>query len=167
MSTKKITFHLGPRNCGKSEFVERELKDFENKVYIGTLPKISKYSKTITKHRCRRGKDWETIELSFNFEKDISKINNVIKKKQRVSSCMLDGIWTWYYFTNQKLNNNFCPIYFADKLSEIIKDNNIVWKLVDVFYNNSEIGLNRTLLLIQNRIIENLEITNIINWSNE
>lgn len=71
-----IEFHIGPRNCGKSVFVEQKMENFNKLFYIATLPQFKIYTNTIISHRKRRSQKWTTIELSFNLEEDIHNIKN-------------------------------------------------------------------------------------------
>lgn len=41
-----IEFHIGPRNCGKSVFVEQKMENFNKLFYIATLPQFKIYTNT-------------------------------------------------------------------------------------------------------------------------
>ena len=160
MINRIIEFHTGPRNCGKSIYVENQLSIFNKLLYIATLPPTkNEYLKSIQKHRERRGNKWDTLEISFNFKHDISKINEYIQDFDEYSACMIDGIWTWFQFQNEIGNETVTATEFASELTNIINNSKINWYLVDVnFYNEIDLAT------IHYNLIRDLNIRRIKNW---
>lgn len=160
MINRIIEFHTGPRNCGKSIYVENQLSIFNKLLYIATLPPTkNEYLKSIQKHRERRGNKWDTLEISFNFKHDISKINEYIQDFDEYSACMIDGIWTWFQFQNELGNKNVTTTEFASELINILSNSKSNWYLVDVdFYNETDLAT------IHYNLIRDLHITRIRNW---
>jgi len=160
MINRIIEFHTGARNCGKSIYVENQLSIFNKLLYIATLPPTrDEYLKSIQKHRERRGSKWDTLEISFNFKHDISKINEYIQDFDEYSACMLDGIWTWFQFQNELGNKTVTATEFASELTKIISNSKSNWYLVDVdFYNEVDLAT------IHYNLIRDLNITRIRNW---
>lgn len=55
---------LGERKTGKSIYVENQIKKTNTEtLYIGTLPQLKIYEKTISDHQKRRPPSWECVEL--------------------------------------------------------------------------------------------------------
>ena len=167
MINKDIELHLGYRKCGKSEVVEKTLIQNNTKVYIGTLPRISVYRETIRTHIERRGNEWVTIDLNFNFEEDLCLINTTLSALPETSACMIDGIWTWYVFSNSI--KQVSPEFFAHSLCELIKNNCYVWRIVDIA--NYVFDLNdrdrQIIEIIHDFLVKELDINKIIDYKYE
>jgi adenosyl cobinamide kinase/adenosyl cobinamide phosphate guanylyltransferase len=152
-----IEFYIGPRNCGKSVYVENKILIFNKLIYIATLPLKAEYKNSIEKHRERRGNNWHTIEICFDYYQDISMISSFLQTVDNKSACMLDGIWTWYHFQNE-LRNKINPIEFAEGIVHFIHKSKSNWYLVDIDYYDYF----QDLYTIHNKIISDLNIVEII-----
>jgi len=164
---KDIEFHYGHRNCGKSEIVEKSLASIKTKVYIGTLPQLCYHLDTINKHKIRRGENWITINLNHELDSDLYLLNSVLSNLPLESACMLDGIWTWYYFTDKK--KELRPEIFAYNLITIIKKYCRIWKLVDIadyVFEKQDSNFNN-IYIIHEIIKMELNITKLIDYQYE
>lgn len=164
-----IIFHYGPRKCGKSIFVEKELSAYLIKTYIGTLQNEPQYMQTIIEHQKRRTDSWTTLEVSENFESDLQKINGHVNKQGNGSACMIDGLVTWFEFLKKTNTKTVTWQYFSNGLIQLIKQNNITWRLVDV---DPEIFKGSTARWtdykkMHQELISKLEIKQIIDWRYE
>ena len=159
-----IEFHIGPRNCGKSVFVEQKMENFNKLFYIATLPQFKIYTNTIISHRKRRSQKWTTIELSFNLEEDIHNIKKQIYEFCPNCAILLDGIWTWYVFQTKIGNTKINALAFADFIIEIVNSLNAKWFFVDIC---NQTKTENDLYAIHNKIIEKLNINTIIDWRYE
>lgn len=162
-----IKFHIGPRKCGKSKFVEDELSSLKSKLYIGTLPEIKKYQKTILNHRKRRNTTWQTYDIKYNHTIDVSNIYKALETG--ITACMLDGIITWYIFAKSN-DINLNHKQFTSKLIRLVfAFPNVVWRFVDVhpsIFTNTEIDYT-IFNEIHQLIINELNISSIIDWNYE
>jgi adenosyl cobinamide kinase/adenosyl cobinamide phosphate guanylyltransferase len=164
-----IEFHIGPKKCGKSEYIENQLQEYKYKIYIATLPVIPEYFKTIEVHQIRRNFGWQTYELMFDFEQDIKNIKNLLLSIPENSACMLDGILTWYILLKRRNDKIISPEKFVDGIKGIIDISNNIWRLVDVdlLKVNSDGHDLIELRLIHQILIEELKINKIICWDYE
>lgn len=164
-----IIFHYGPRKCGKSIFVEKELGAYANKAYIGTLPNEPQYMETIIEHQERRTDTWTTIVVSDNFESDLQKIHAHVNKQESKSACMIDGLVTWFELLKRTNTKTITWQYFANGLIQLINQNDLTWRLVDV---DPEIFKGSTpcwtdYKKMHQELITKLEIKQIIDWRYE
>ena len=129
MKKSDIEFHFGYRKCGKSELVEQILAGYKDKIYVGTLPLCDEYKLTINKHVQRRGNEWTTINLTHDLNIDLEVLHQTLKISKSPVVGMLDGLWTWYIFTNNKCPIR--PIDFALKIYPILDKLDIL-RIVDI-----------------------------------
>ena len=164
-----IEFHVGPRNCGKSEYVENALRSYRHKAYIATLPKVEKFDKVIEEHKNRRGRDWVTIEMEFDFENDIANLKNQLQTLPTESACMLDGLITWYKYSNQYSESELSPSTFVKSIVSVINQFEFHWRLVDIaLYNFTDEAENiEKYRLVHKRLLDEININKIIDWSDE
>jgi adenosyl cobinamide kinase/adenosyl cobinamide phosphate guanylyltransferase len=167
MILNDIEFHYGFRKCGKSEHVEQMLKQYKTKVYFGTLPFTSKYFSTINEHVQRRGTDWLTINVNHDLKSDLTLISKTLSELPSTSVAMIDGLWTWYIFTNK--NKTINPAEFAYSICQIIKKKFDVLKIVDIgtyiFDNNNHDK--KKIEILHNVLITELEIKKLIDYRYE
>jgi len=164
-----IAFHYGPRKCGKSLFVERELRPYAMKTYIGTLSKDSKYIQTINEHQQRRTDTWTTFEITEDFESDLQHIRTHLNNKEKEAACMVDGLITWFEFLKKTSVQTITWHHFTNGLIQLIDNSNITWRLVDVdpgiFKESTPCWTDYK--KIHQKLISKLEIKKIIDWRYE
>lgn len=156
MKNRIIEFHIGPRNSGKSVYVENKMLIFDKLLYIATLPQKVEYGDSIRKHQTRRNDNWHTIEVTFDYYRDISTISSFLNTSSEQHACMLDGIWTWYHFQNE-LGDTISPSEFAQGIVNLVINSKSNWYMVDIDYYDYF----PQLYTIHNKIINDLNITKI------
>ena len=95
LKIEKHLFTIGPRNCGKSEYIERYMDIFSSKLYIGTLWQSKSFDEIIQRHKQRRDKTWQLYEISGGWGRDLRQIDNLMNSPKRVEACLADGLITW------------------------------------------------------------------------
>lgn len=167
---QNIIFHIGPRKCGKSLYVEKELEIcYKNNLYIGTLIPCDKYIEPIHNHQKRRNNSWTLYEISYSMNNDFTYINNFLQKGE-IESLLIDGLTTWVSLISK---NTYDLYLHADILVNniiyLIEHYNICIRLIDVIpesFKNKH--LKDICKQIHNTLLEkgnyyNLDIK-IINW---
>ena len=129
-----VVLTIGPRACGKSEAIEKEISNFKNKLYIATLWRDPRYIKSIHQHQKRRDLNWNLYEVTGNLRKDYNNINSLLKDMHQPIACMIDGLTTWALNCSlAERSINICAyniVFFIEKL--IATHPNCLWHLVDV-----------------------------------
>lgn len=100
----KIILVTGAASSGKSEFAEHlALQSQKSIIYIATAQKNEEdkeWCLKIEKHRQRRPKNWQILEIPFNFSDEIASYSS--------ESCMLiDSLGTWVANFLDKDDNNW------------------------------------------------------------
>jgi adenosyl cobinamide kinase/adenosyl cobinamide phosphate guanylyltransferase len=131
---KYVEYHIGPRNCGKSERAELSVQRFEERIYFGTIENNEKNYELIKRHIKRRDDKWALIETSTELLVDISRLEVALRKVNANAVCMIDGLTSWAYST---CKSRIQLMNHARVLSEEIIDliniyYNIRWVLIDV-----------------------------------
>lgn len=165
----EIIFHLGPRKCGKSLFVEEQLANVKTKLYIGTLDKEhAEFKKSIHEHQNRRDFSWLLYEITFNLMVDMDNIGTILANENAPTCVMLDGILSWIIQTSN-LNPSIRLTEHLQRLIDLIKRSQQSWYLVDVnaeaFQDNGPIWMEYR--EIHRKLITELNIKSIINWNYE
>jgi len=168
MSLRKadVEFHFGYRKCGKSELVEQMLAGYEKKIYFGTLPISNEYKLTINEHIQRRGNDWFTINLTHDLYTDLEILNQTIKTLDSPIVGMLDGLWTWYIFTNQ--NCPVSPIDFVHSIYPVLNKFDVL-KIVDIgsYVLEENVENKQKIEIIHEALINRLSIKKMIDYRYE
>ncbi len=132
-----ISLTIGPRSCGKSEFVEKKISNYEKKIYIGTLWNEPQFQSLIHRHRVRRDSSWILYEVQGDARNDCIQIENMLathKSPVARIPCLIDGLTTWALhcaLKNRSLGvSSYNVAYFLSQL--ILKHPDFVWRLVDV-----------------------------------
>lgn len=86
---------LGPRRCGKSEAVERELAAYRHRLYVGTLWDTPAYADTLAEHRARRGDGWALLEVTGTLEADARALAAQAATLGASGAVLVDGLTTW------------------------------------------------------------------------
>lgn len=93
MSTRVV---LGPRRCGKSLSVEREVaQGYARRIYFGTLWHDSAFTALIDEHRRRRNGAWLLVESQGNCSRDLVEIERRIGERENETAVVVDGLTTW------------------------------------------------------------------------
>lgn len=171
MSYNSIQLHIGYRNCGKSEFVEKELEEkYEKRLYIGTLfHDNEKYNESIMRHQQRRDNLWQLYEITNQIDNDMDNIKHVIEKK-KIESCIIDGITTWCLLLHRRgYDINYIISRLSGGIISLLSMYNIVFRIIDVvpdvFADISDISMCSELQkqIIDKANLNNINI-NIIDW---
>ncbi|MBL0702048.1 MAG: bifunctional adenosylcobinamide kinase/adenosylcobinamide-phosphate guanylyltransferase [Desulfosarcina sp.] len=132
-----ISLTIGPRSCGKSEFVENNILKYKKKLYVGTLWNDNKFHSLLQRHRLRRDESWILYEVQGNIRKDYTKIDTILSMhEKRISPipCLIDGLTTWALHCAMKNRSVAVSAYnVAYFLSQLIFEHPwCIWHLVDV-----------------------------------
>jgi adenosyl cobinamide kinase/adenosyl cobinamide phosphate guanylyltransferase len=129
-----VQLFIGPRRCGKSEYVENILSKFKRRLYVGTLWKEPRFEELLRIHRERRDTSWKLVECVGKISKDKLNIVSVLQQMVPPCCCMVDGLTTWAIHNAKKNADLFgASRGVAYGLEELIYNNAYVtWKLVDV-----------------------------------
>jgi adenosyl cobinamide kinase/adenosyl cobinamide phosphate guanylyltransferase len=168
-----IILTVGPRACGKSEAIEKQLSFYENKLYVATLWCAPEYKMSLYEHKQRRKNseyEWKLYEVNGNLREDYHNINHILSDMPQPFACMIDGLTTWALNCSLKQNSlSICAyniVFFIEKL--ITNHPNCLWQLVDVtpqafnpVENKSIFDACCTIHLLLKKNIKNLKI---VDW---
>jgi adenosyl cobinamide kinase/adenosyl cobinamide phosphate guanylyltransferase len=165
----EIIFHIGPRKCGKSLFVENHLNNIEKKLYIGTLDNSQpQFHNSIVEHQVRRDSSWVLYEITNDLGVDIKNIADMLAWANAPTVVMLDGIITWLtrlIKAQPTINSN----NLTQELVNLVRNSKQDWYLVDVdseaFENSETIRIDYKSMHLM--LIKELNIKSIINWNYE
>lgn len=165
------SFTIGPRNCGKSEYIERQMSPFPQKLYIGTLWNGHLFRNTITEHQNRRDSTWDLYEITGSWSIDLKQIDKKFTGINTPDACLVDGLTTW---AENIAGYQKDKIYMAahcvvDSINYLFtRHKNTKWYFIDVTYDILEFE-NRFLeadacKIIYNRMIETIRPMAVLKW---
>lgn len=126
---------VGPRNCGKSEAVERATARRAQKAYFGTLWKGPLVAPVIERHLVRRGPGWMLGESQGRIESDYETLLGLCNQMQSRGSFVVDGLGTWLFhlggFSWRRAEVHAVDLALC--LSCMMTDRaDLEWRLIDV-----------------------------------
>jgi hypothetical protein len=128
---------LGPRGCGKSEFVEQLLLRLEppmRRIYMGTVDDGDPENyEMVERHRQRRGPDWVVLETSGS-SSDIDDLDNTLSAIDGPVVCMIDGLTNWVMtWSGQRGDILGNAVLLGDFVADLVTGHpGVEWWLLDV-----------------------------------
>jgi adenosylcobinamide kinase/adenosylcobinamide-phosphate guanylyltransferase len=103
-----ISLVTGATRSGKSEWAEHlALRSQKNVIYIATAtryPDDAEWEARLLKHRVRRPKNWQTLEVPIELSK------NILEIKNDASYILVDSLGTWLTNLLEKNDDNWTKI---------------------------------------------------------
>lgn len=86
---------VGKRNSGKSEFIEKLLQRYDNRLYFATLWEDADTALIIQRHAIRRDNKWILAVSSGLIAEDMKVIAQMLNQMPEPRYCLIDGLLNW------------------------------------------------------------------------
>lgn len=128
------TLWVGPRGCGKSAAVERQLAVFPARLYFGTLWHDQEYRETIARHRDRRDDRWTLLESTGDLDADVLALRAQLATLEAPAAVLIDGLTVWARNCARASGDILAvAVEMAEELVGLItRTPRLTWRLVDV-----------------------------------
>lgn len=131
---RDAVLHLGPRDCGKSEYLERALTPVSRRAYLGTLWPDPAYDPIIARHRARRDASWVLVECGGDLRATFDLLDRALRALGAAAACLIDGLTMWAVNVARADGDLLAAARgVAEGIVELLDVHaEIVWRLVDV-----------------------------------